>query len=98
MDILCLEKEINLQFLNLLVSINVNSKSLYSTWSIHTVDGVPQNTAAKQGFFFHVFYLTHLSINEVHGVQPNGIFQMFPTSVLKKKKKTSHNTVLIFKA
>lgn len=34
-------------------------------------------------FFFHSLYHTHLSVNKVRGLQLNGRFQMFPTSVPK---------------
>lgn len=51
----------------------------------------------RQGLIFlFMVYITPLSINKACGVQPNGMFQMFPTSVPKKKK--TRNIFLIFKA
>lgn len=51
------------------------------------------SSKGRQGFvlawsiFFFMVYITHLSVNKPCGVQPNGIFQMFPTSVQEKKKE-----------
>lgn len=85
-----LRKASRVWFLNPPGSINVISRSLYGQYRPWITVCSRMQLQRKAGFdlgcffFFFMVYITHLSVNKACDAQPNGMFQMFPTSVQKK--------------
>lgn len=81
-----LRKASHVRFLDLLISINATSRSLYGQYRPWIIVCYRTQLLRKAGFLgvFSMVYITHLSVNKDRSVQPNGMFQMFPTSVQKK--------------